>query len=280
MIKKVLIPTDFSPISKEAIQFGVELGKKAKVQEIILFHAYHIPVTDPFTGDMINPELAETLHQRAEDLLNDLKTELEKQNPELTFQGIVQMGFAANEIVEIAKSEEVDLIVMGTKGENDLADVIFGSVTINVMEEAPCPLFAIPPNSDFSKIRQLTFACDILHLDVYSLAQVINIAVALQLPIHFFTILIPKSKFSYQEIEKIYKLLKNILGFANFSYEISEDKDIINGIERYTSQKHIHCLVMTKHYRTFWENLFKKSVTERIAAHTHVPLLILHAYTH
>jgi nucleotide-binding universal stress UspA family protein len=280
MIRKILIPTDFSAVSRSAISFGIELCRKAKVSEILLFHAYHIPVTDPFTGDMMNPELTEALHQRAKQLLNELRSELEVSNPDLTFRGIVQMGFAANEIVEVAKAEAVDLIVMGTKGENDLADVIFGSVTVNVMEEAPCPLFVVPPDSHFSAIEKLTFACDIFHLDVYSLAQAINIARSLQFPIHFFTILTPKSRFSLQDLKKIYEALQYMLRLENFTYEIHEDKEVVKGIESYVSQKNIHCLVMTKHYRSFWELLFKRSVTEQIAAHTRVPLLILHSYTH
>jgi nucleotide-binding universal stress UspA family protein len=58
----------------------------------------------------------------------------------------VEFGTPENSIVETVKTEEVDWIIMATRGmRRGLSRIFLGSVTEEVIRNAPCPVVAIPP---------------------------------------------------------------------------------------------------------------------------------------
>jgi nucleotide-binding universal stress UspA family protein len=57
----------------------------------------------------------------------------------------VELGAPAAKILEVAKIEKVDLIIMGAHGRKGLDKAIFGSVADKVVQAAPCPVVTIHP---------------------------------------------------------------------------------------------------------------------------------------
>ncbi|RMF87095.1 MAG: universal stress protein, partial [Nitrospinota bacterium] len=67
---------------------------------------------------------------------------------------LVYMGKAYEEIIETAKSHDVDLIVMGTHGRTGLAYVLLGSVAEKVVRLAPCPVLTVKhPEHKFESLQ-------------------------------------------------------------------------------------------------------------------------------
>jgi len=59
----------------------------------------------------------------------------------------VEMGSPAEKILEVAKKEKVDLIIMGAHGRKGLERAIFGSVADKVVQAATCPVVTIHPDT-------------------------------------------------------------------------------------------------------------------------------------
>jgi nucleotide-binding universal stress UspA family protein len=57
----------------------------------------------------------------------------------------VEFGTPETSVVKTAKTEEADWIIMATRGMNGLSRLVLGSVTEEVIRNAPCPVLAVPP---------------------------------------------------------------------------------------------------------------------------------------
>ena len=63
-------------------------------------------------------------------------------------RGVVVVGYAAEEILALAESEQADIIVMGTRGRKGIDLILFGSVAEKVVKNATCPVLTIRPTDD------------------------------------------------------------------------------------------------------------------------------------
>lgn len=152
---KILVPTDFSIIARHAFKYAMKYGEKFNA-EFVLFHSDNTPKP---TYSFINKldEIIETEAQKTmTELANSVQEEMEL-NAKVSC--VFNFGDAVSSITEYAKKNEVDLIIMGTKGESVIQNKIFGSIASGVMEESTCPTLLIPLNPRalyFSSGRSMT----------------------------------------------------------------------------------------------------------------------------
>ncbi len=144
-LKKILVPTDFSEFSLHAVKYGCEFAKRFGAELHLISIVEDVYPLIPESG-MLLPS--------AGNYLNDLKESAEKAlstrpNPDWV-QGVAVkrtalIGTAFLEIVRYAKSEDIDLIVIGTHGRSGLVHVLMGSVAEKVVRKAPCPVLTVRP---------------------------------------------------------------------------------------------------------------------------------------
>jgi nucleotide-binding universal stress UspA family protein len=148
-IFKILCPTDFSEASFEALNAAIKLALhfKAKLCLVHVIPPATPPVT-PFVG--ADPGF---LLQGAEVYARELLANAEKQlreiidhriTPALEVQSRVGIGDAAAEIVQLAETEAVDVIVISTHGVTGWRHLVFGSVAEKVVRLARRPVLVIP----------------------------------------------------------------------------------------------------------------------------------------
>ena len=136
-VRHILAPTDFSEHSKRAVTYAFELaqkvGAKLSLLHVIEVPAYAIEVALPL-----------------EELERDARRELAHQFPEadathVAATRLVELGVPSQRILETATAEQVDLIVMATRGRTSLGHLVMGSVAERVVRLAPCPVLTIRP---------------------------------------------------------------------------------------------------------------------------------------
>ncbi len=140
---KVLIPTDFSDPSREAARVGV--GLVAEGGTVILCHVVDdTPLTYGYVGVTLSqPELQSRLAREAE---NELETFSVPETPSgVRVERRILHGNPFVSLVQFAREENVDLIVIGTHGRTGLRHILIGSVAEKVVRKAYCPVLVVRP---------------------------------------------------------------------------------------------------------------------------------------
>jgi nucleotide-binding universal stress UspA family protein len=142
-IKKILAPTDLSELSLAGVRYALNLAR-AVGAEVILYHAI---------------EIEELMHRTIPDMLDDvvknsekaitrfLKAQCSDLLPGLEVHAKAELGTPDVNIVDEARNENVDLIVISTHGRTGFSHILVGSVTERVVRHAPCPVLSIRPDS-------------------------------------------------------------------------------------------------------------------------------------
>lgn len=142
-LKRILFPTDFSPLAKAAQEYACELADKFGAELHVLFVAQELTILP------IDP--TSTLVDRATDMgqvVASAQSCMERCLP-ADWEGrhkvkkTVLVGSPIVEIVRYARENEMDLIVLGTHGRTGLTHVLMGSVAENVVRKAGCPVLTV-----------------------------------------------------------------------------------------------------------------------------------------
>jgi len=145
MFRKILCAVDFSDFTDEIIEYAVDIAKKFQ-SELHLLHV--IPNINYFTPyeSFLTPENLVAIERNIE---GEVEKDFEKimKKADLPIKKIVKTGVIFVEIIDYAKLESIDLIVMGTHGRSTIEHMIMGSVAEKVVRKAHCPVLTIRPKS-------------------------------------------------------------------------------------------------------------------------------------
>ena len=140
-ISRIVVPTDFSPASDAALDYARDLARQFGAS-IDLVHVFDDPFTSgAFVGDgtvMMPVELRDALEKHAREQLETRNAAHAGTLPGSSTAFL--MGAPAKRIVERAKEDKADLIVMGTHGRSGLGHLLIGSVAERVVRTATCPV--------------------------------------------------------------------------------------------------------------------------------------------
>jgi len=150
-MKKILVPIDFSPNSKNALRIAAEIARTYNAS-IELLHtnvaaAYAVPLSEYVSPSQYAED--EEYDETAAGLLERVKKELLKDPAyaSLKVDTRVEEGYLFSCVRNVAAEDSVDLVVMGTKGASGVGEFLVGSNTEKVIRVAPCPVLAVPENA-------------------------------------------------------------------------------------------------------------------------------------
>ncbi len=153
MFKKILFPTDFSESSKDVLKVIDKLDNECGSQSIVIVHIVDKHSVDAAANlegfysislEHIRDEIRKEFTRQAEGFLNSIVDELFAQGynrNKITTK--VFFGEPAEEIIKIAETENIDCIVMGTRGRGKTAEFLLGSVSDKVIRKSKIPVLII-----------------------------------------------------------------------------------------------------------------------------------------
>lgn len=141
-IKKVLVPIDFSDYSKSALKYAVNFAKSFNAEIILVYVVEPVIYPPDFSmGQIAMPSINAEWDDRAKDELQKLaKSDITGAENVKT---IIKTGKPFVEIIETAKEENVDLIIIATHGHSGVEHILFGSTAEKVVRKAPCPVLTL-----------------------------------------------------------------------------------------------------------------------------------------
>jgi nucleotide-binding universal stress UspA family protein len=144
MIKfeKILVPVDFSEYSMQALKYSSEFAKAYNSEVFLLYVVEPIiyppdlsigQITLPALNFQIDEKAKEELHRAAkESFAKETKVKI-----------VVKLGKPYLEIIETARAESIDLIIISTHGHSGVEQILFGSTADKVVRKAPCPVLTL-----------------------------------------------------------------------------------------------------------------------------------------
>ena len=155
-LRYILVPLDGSSLAERAIPLATALAEKFG-SEILLLRVLDIPKPTPPTSHLEVTigwvrEARAQAHKEARNYLDTRQQKVYQQG--IKVRALVRDRSPAEDILQVASSEEIDLIVMSAHGKGGLTRWTFGSVADKVARHSPCPVllvrYASPENASTS----------------------------------------------------------------------------------------------------------------------------------
>ena len=141
----ILVPTDFSPTARRALDFARDLARAAGPSRIVLVHAHFVPLEIEALAVRGVAQVFSEIEEQARRDLEALATDLEKEG--LQVKVVALEGAAESVILKVIADESADLVVMGTHARKGLGHMFLGSIAERVLRLAPCAVVTVPPAS-------------------------------------------------------------------------------------------------------------------------------------
>lgn len=277
-MKKILVPTDFSKISINALEVAMEIAKKSGA-EIVLLHVVEDATPDSFaisgewrteenwSDKLFTMKLIEKAKAQLEKLVLDPRFSSVKLNGEL------RLGNAFHGMRTIITESKVDLVVMGTRGHSRLEEMVIGTNTERVVRHAKCPVLSIhkkPAKVDFKNIVYATA----MHKDEEVFSRMVKRTQQLyNSTLHLVRINTP-GDFQRDHVVKDYmeKFAKK-LGLKNYTINVYNDITEEDGIVYFAESIDADMIAMATHGRTGFAHVLAGSIAEDVVGHAKRPVL-------
>ena len=142
-LKRILVPTDFSDPSQEALDtavaFGREFGAMLDLVHVAVEAAYPLP--PPIDVASLPIDISPVLDRSAAGLS---AAEARVREAGVACESATLVGRADQEIITRARATGADLIIMGTHGRSGLAHALLGSISERVVQHSTCPVLIVP----------------------------------------------------------------------------------------------------------------------------------------
>lgn len=166
-MKKILVPTDLSPIAELGLKLAVEIAKRSDaVISLVNFTRHPIGESFSATGD-INLKVDEEANLYTVQLLHATKQKMEDLAARYSIgnvmiaSSIVDDDFKSG-IDEYLKSENIDLIVMGTSGEENVKEIFTGNHTEQAIMVSSCPVISVRDGFRIEQFSNIVAAVDVI----------------------------------------------------------------------------------------------------------------------
>jgi nucleotide-binding universal stress UspA family protein len=290
VIRRILVPVDFSDISFDACRFAVSLAAKFKA-EVKLVHVFYNPAIDvsPYADhysyqiklvDSLR-EIEKSARENMLKLEHKLKMWCIKENlAHIHVTAKLINGFSTDELLEYSKTYKPAVIIMGTRGLTRDNYKAFGRVTNKVIEDSTVPVLALPSGTvkSIEEIKSILYATDLDPSDYSALNRLIQMLTPFKIKIHCVHIcVVEKKPWDTVKLDELKAHLKNEYKGIDITFNNIISENVINGLETYIRDNSIDALAVTTHKRNLLEKIFTPSISREIYSETGKPLLVFHS---
>ncbi|WP_299382074.1 universal stress protein [uncultured Lacinutrix sp.] len=276
-MKKILISTDFSETATNAIKYALELFKYDK-SEIMIVHAFADEVYEN-TIEMSREYLEEykdKVQQNVDIRLQKVVAEMLElsPNPRHVYNRQSRFGSIVDVINDFVDSENIDVIVMGTKGKTNNPKVTFGSNTIKVIKYVQCPVLAVPATYHDMHPKKVLFPTDyMIPFKRRELKLVSSIAKNYVSTINM--LYVSKAKHLSHRQQDNQSFLNSCFSDNKFLFAQVPEDNVTDTINKTIKEQDIDLLVMVNEKHTYLEDILYNSTIDKIGLEIKIPFLVL-----
>lgn len=275
-MKTILFPTDFSPASHNAFIYALQFAKHMNA-EVVTLHVYEMPVMDYIDVPAYQMEIYETVELSTFEKYQSHVPVLRRIADEngcdaVPVRNVLMDGDLVNTILKLIKDEHIDLVVMGTKGASGALETFVGTATASVMTRSSAFVLAIPEGTSYAPISTIVFATRFSEQDFKALQKLLKLAAAFHASID--CLHVENSENQVKDV--VIADWKLVLANEKVVFHSTQNDDVEQGILWFLESHRADMVAVFNHDRGFFESLFHKSLTKKLAFHSKVPVLAIH----
>lgn len=273
-MKTILLPTDFSTVAHNAALYAIAFAKQVKANKIILYNAYQTPVNIDPAMPAIQLLDIDDLKRTSEENLQQFKKELSAHTDNtVVLETLSEFNLLAENIDDVCEKVQADIIIMGITGKSKVEEVLIGSNTISVADNANVPVIIVPAETTYKPIQQVVFACDfrkvVENTPVAAMRKVMQATGAALHVVH-----VEKTASNETAFESL--MLDTLLEGLQPQYHFVKHDDFVEGINQFAHEINADLIITIPKKHGWFEGLFKTRHTKKLAFHTHLPLMVIH----
>jgi len=280
MKRKILVPTDFSKNSWNAIKYALELYKS---DECIFYFLNVFSATQNVFDSLMNFEPGSELYELSkakseQGLIRilDLLGVEDQENKKHHFETISTFNYPSEAIKNSVEKKDIEMIVMGTKGETDSRHIPYGSTAIYVMEKVRnCPVIVVPEKAKHTLPKEIVFPTSYkTHYKRRELIYLIDIAKKCDAKIEILHISEEEKLDENQKENK--QLLKEIFEDVSYSFHELSYNSVEAAINIFIESRDSDMVAFINKKHFFFGSVLTQPLVKEVGFHSKVPILVMH----
>jgi nucleotide-binding universal stress UspA family protein len=274
----ILFPTDFSDAATRAFVYALQLADRLEAK-IITLHVFQKPDISGLTHVPRSlEEFYNTIDLYEFENYKDAVPLLDKIQDgkglnHLSVVHTLHEGDTEETILERAVAENADFIVMGTTGARGLKEILLGSVAGEVLENASCPVLAIPEQAIFDgKIDNIAFTTAFQPQENKGLEKVLQLFEAFSPKVHCVNVDLAHTEEYHRRMDVF---SADFAENDNVAFHVLDGTDFQTVLTKFLEEMEIDIVAMVTQKRNFLEELFHYSKTKALSYHSRTPILSL-----
>lgn len=272
-IKTILLPTDFSNLANNALNVAAEMAKRHKAKLIVVHTVNTYYMVGRGGKQVIGSELIQENMDIAKTNLDELQTNLNtKYN--LDIETKISTENIVDSINDLILTDQVDLVVIGTSGQQNVKQFILGSNSYNVLLNANCSVLLIPESFKKTSFKRILFPVRVKH----ELDQKADLSILLANKNNGDINLLGVGDIDQMvECKKDYIEMKNTLKLnsAEYKSEFQLSHDNAEIIAKAAIEKKSDIIILADEDEDSWKSFMADNFFKKMINSTDIPLLIV-----
>ncbi len=280
-MKKILVPTDLSETAELGLRLAAEIAKRCQASiSLVNFTRHPLGTTFSATGE-VNLSADDEENAFTLELLSMKKSQLSELAARYSNDGI-DIDFAViddkfkNGLDAYMSQKDIDLVVMGTSGEENAKEIFVGNHAEQVITVAPCPVLSVKEGFSIDEFNNMVVAVSVItdNQVAEGLSRVKELANCFNAHIHLVHVR-DRSKDSNLILEEYFTKMAEIAGLRKFSVAILDGDDASELVCNYAEKVNAGLIAALKNSKDGIFRMFGNRFTSRIIKEEGRPVFTL-----
>lgn len=274
LINSLLVAVDFTEKSNNAVKIAVHIAARHEARVILFHNITNHNIIDRTGKQVIGSETIDEIYKKTEHALKELESSLKSQYPALDFKTIIKNSGLVSGINQVIDCEAVDLVICGSSGQQNLAQLFLGSLSYQILMEVDCSVLLVPEKCNKYSFDKILVPVRVLE----DLTNKIELSVAIAKKNKgIISLLGISNEDDILKIRDAYQRAKTNLAIRSQEYDsqflLTRDK--ATQISKFSQEDNADIIILNYKDEDSWKSFFLENFFKQIINHTDIPLLFL-----
>jgi nucleotide-binding universal stress UspA family protein len=268
-MEKILVPTDFTPIAEKGLQLAVSIARRSgAIISLINFTRHPFGRTFSATGDITKKADPEEERYTLE-LLRVNQAKLEElaakyRSPEVEIEYTIVDDELKGGVDDFLNKELIDLVVMGTSGEQTAEEAFTGNHTEQIIEVSSCPVLSVRDGFMEEDMKRIVLAADEIREDRILAGLNTLRQLAECFDSHIFLLHVRKGEDDITPLRDYFTRMANTAGLTNYSVNIIDASEVADGVIHFAREQQAGLIAVIKHSKDGIFRIFSNHFSNRL----------------